>query len=295
MITLKNLSPEVTARMSGFHTGLTWYVDNSGNNKASLGTKNVIPFSTIAKALEHCVNDRGDVIVVGPDHNETVGSAGGLTVNKDGVSIIGMGGRTTRPKITLDTLATASVDVTGADVTIDSVEFVAGFADIAECLNVSGVGLTLRNCLFHEPTADLNFLICVLGLGTTVSDFLTLENCEFRTLDAANTHGISLPGTTKGVVIRDCFLHGNWGTAAIGAAGNVTQCLVENNRIYNAATDVNSCINLASGATGVVAKNLVGNAAAQANQITAQGCVLAQNYGAVVVEDLSGILEPIAT
>jgi hypothetical protein len=81
----------------------------------------------------------------------------------------------------------------------------------------------------------------------------------------------------------------------IGGAGVVTAATVLDNHISNAATDNDSCINFAATATGICHRNLVASGAAQANQITATAMSVNQNYGAVVSEDLSGILEPIAT
>jgi len=48
-------------------------------------------------------------------------------------------------------------------------------------------------------------------------------------------------------------------------------------------------------ATGLVMDNLCGGGAAQANGITAAACAKAQNYYGNIAEDLSAILDPIAT
>ena len=81
----------------------------------------------------------------------------------------------------------------------------------------------------------------------------------------------------------------------IGGAGVVTNATVVGNFISNAATDNDSCINFAATATGIVMNNLACGGAAQANGITATAMAIAENYYGVVSEDLSAILEPIAT
>ena len=82
---------------------------------------------------------------------------------------------------------------------------------------------------------------------------------------------------------------------AIGGAGVITNCYIADNIINNAAATVDSCINLAATATGSVVRNLCAGAAAQANGVTATACLIAENYYGVLAEDLSAILDPIAT
>ena len=70
---------------------------------------------------------------------------------------------------------------------------------------------------------------------------------------------------------------------------------IVDNVISNAATDNDAAINLNSSATGIVMRNLACGGAAQANGITATAAAVAENYYGVVSEDLSAILDPIAT
>ncbi|HET6498154.1 MAG TPA: hypothetical protein VFH17_03765, partial [Coriobacteriia bacterium] len=236
-----------------------------------------------------------DVIYVLPGHTETAAAAGGLDLDVAGISVIGLGNGTLTPTVTLTTAATADVDVDAANILIENIHFRSGFADIAACLDVNATDCTIRNCRFTEAADDQNFLICVLGAAGAGSDRLIVEDCYAIQDDALNTHFVSLPGTSKGAVIRRNVLIGDWGTAAIGAAGNVVSISVLDNRISNAAADIDSCINIAAAGTGLVMGNLACGGAAQANGITATACALAQNFYGVVTEDLSAILDPIAT
>ena len=70
---------------------------------------------------------------------------------------------------------------------------------------------------------------------------------------------------------------------------------IHDNRIYNAATDVDSCINIATAGTGYISGNYVTSGAAQANGITAPGCGKCNNYQGVNAEDLSALLDPVLT
>jgi hypothetical protein len=113
--------------------------------------------------------------------------------------------------------------------------------------------------------------------------------------DAANTHFVNFAGTGDGHIIRDNVLIGDWGTMCIGGAGVVTNAVIVRNYISNAASDNDSCINFAATATGICMHNHACGGAAQANGITATAMAISQNYYGVVTEDLSAILEPIAT
>jgi hypothetical protein len=113
--------------------------------------------------------------------------------------------------------------------------------------------------------------------------------------DASNTHFVNFAGTGTGHIVRNNVLHGDWGTMAIGGAGVITFCEIVNNIVGNIASTTDAFISLASSATGAVVGNHGAGAAAQANGVTATACVVSQNYYGVISEDLSAILDPIAT
>jgi len=172
---------------------------------------------------------------------------------------------------------------------------VSGFADITACIDVNAQNCTIRGCRFTESADNENFLICVLGGTTTVSSGLTVEGCYALQDDASNTHFINVPGTPKGDIYRNNLLHGDWGTMAIGGAGIATFLTIADNVIYNAASTSDGCINVAATATGAIVRNICGGAAVQANGVASGDCIAAENYYGVSTEDLSAILDPIAT
>lgn len=277
------------------HGGNVFWVD-SGAASSGDGT-----FSKPFLSIESAMNDgkltanNGDIVMVKPGHAETVSAAGGLDIDVAGVSIIGLGNGSNRPTITLDTADTADIDIDAADVTIENIIFSANFADIAAAIDVNADGFTLSGCRFQETAVDMNAKIWVQDAAATASDRLTIEGCEAVALDAANTHFVNFAGTPDNCKVIGNTLIGDWGTMAIGGAGVITNAIITDNKIFNAASTVDACINLAATATGIVMKNLCGGAAAQANGVTATACAVAENYYGVISEDLSAILDPIAT
>ena len=187
------------------------------------------------------------------------------------------------------------MDVDAADVTVIGMHFTANFADIVAAIDVNADDFTVRGCRFSETAVSMNALIWIQDAAATGSDRIVVEGCDVRLLDAANTHFINYAGTGDGHIFRNNMLLGDWGTLAVGGAGVVTFAACYNNRIYNVATTNDSCINFAATATGLIMGNMCGGGAAQANGITSGTMATCENYYGNIAEDLSGILDPIAT
>jgi hypothetical protein len=280
------------------HPGAIWFVDSghaAASDAAGFGRTPDAPFATIDYAVGKCTASQGDVIYVMPGHAEVVSAAADIALDVAGISVIGLGSGSIQPTVTFDTANTADVDVDAANITVENIHFRANFADIAAAIDVNADDFTLRNCRFSEVATDMNAKIWVQDAAATASDRITIEGCRALALDAANTHFVNFAGTGDGHRIIGNELIGDWGTMAIGGAGVVTNAVVIDNVIYNAASDNDSCINFAATATGICMRNLAGGAAAQANGVTATAMAIAENYYGVISEDLSAILEPIAT
>ena len=277
------------------HPGDIFFVHSgTGTDGAGYGKNPDAPTATIDYAVGLCTASQGDVIYVMPGHAETVSAAGGLDLDVAGIRVIGLGSGGLQPTVTLGTAATADVDIDAANITVENIHFAANFADIAAAIDVNADDFTLRNCRFTEGT-DLNFKICVQDAAATGSDRITIEGCHAICTDAANTHFVNFAGTGDGHIVRNNRLIGDWGTMAIGGAGVITNCLIEGNLVSNAASTSDAIVNLAATATGIVCFNHGAGAAVQANGITATACLISQNYYGVISEDLSAILDPIAT
>ncbi len=239
--------------------------------------------------------NKGYQVFMLPLHAETITAAAGVDADVAGVSVYGLGSGTNQPAITMTTATTVDIDIDAAGITFENIHFIAGFADIAVMIDVNATDFVLRNCRFTQSADDLNAKICVQDAAAAASDRITIEGCKAIMYDAVNTHFVNFAGTGDGHIVRDNVLHGDWGTMAVGGAGVITFCEIRDNMIANIASTSDGCINLAATATGVVVGNHCAGAAAQANGITATACVVSQNFYGVIGEDLSAILDPIAT
>lgn len=140
-------------------TGNHFYVD-SGRSAASddpgAGTNPDIPFATIDYAVGRCSASNGDIIYVMPGHAETVTAAGGLDLDVAGINVIGLGDGADQPTVTLTTIISADVDVDAANITVQNIHFVAGFADIDAAIDVNADNFTLDSCRMTGDNAGLN-------------------------------------------------------------------------------------------------------------------------------------------
>jgi len=280
--------------------GNYWYVDSGAAGKgttSAFGYQPDTPFSTLVAAWDSGNLAAGDIVLVAAGHTETVSAAAGMDCDTAGVRVIGLGTGDQRPTITLNTDALADIDIDAANITFENLVFVANFLDIAAAIDVNADGFTARKCEFRDTSTILNALIWILGATAATSDRITVDQCEFYAVGAANTHAISLPGTSDRCRITDNFIVGFFETAAIGAAGAVTLIQVLRNFIQNTDTDADACISLAASSTGIVAYNSVGAALAgdaTTNINASTGVVLIENYS-VDTGDRQGVLDPVAT
>jgi len=279
-------------------TGNRWYVDSGASgasDSAGYGQNPDAPTATLDYAVGLCTANNGDIIYVMPGHAETISAAAGVDLDVAGITIIGIGNGASQPTITLDTITSADIDVDAANISVENLHLIANFADIAVVFDVNADDFTLRNCRFTQAAVDMNALVCVQDAAAAASDRITIEGCHAIMYDASNTHFVNFAGTGTGHIVRNNRLIGDWGTMAIGGAGVITYCLIEGNVVYNATSTSDAIINLAATATGIVYDNHGAGAAVQANGITATACVISQNFYGVLSEDLSAILDPIAT
>lgn len=289
------------------HPGKVWWVNNSsvlapgavGGSDGNDGTYQR-PFSTIAKAISMATASRGDVVMVMPGHAETVSSDGGLAFSKAGMAFVGLGVGTLRPTITLSTAAAAAITVTAANVTITNFLIKANYADITNAIDVTATNLHLDRIEFVEAGADLNFLdyiACTGGDGT--ANNLTVTGCIGTAIDAAQNSFLNITGDLDRLTFTDNFYSSttaNTLAMILCATGkDLTDCRIENNRMYTLATAGDLLIdNDTTANTGIVAWNLIGHAdTAGEVLIDADGVRQFNNYG-TATDTASGYLLPVA-
>ncbi len=113
-------------------------VNGSDNNRGTFAR----PFASLSGALSMMAAPAptvwNDLLMVKPGHFEKISSATALSIDLSGVQIIGLGIGAGRPMIVLDTANTATINVTGSDVTFQNFQFKGNFLAIAALFTLGG-------------------------------------------------------------------------------------------------------------------------------------------------------------
>lgn len=277
--------------------GDVFYVDGNSGNKANTANSGQgdswgLPFATVNYAISRCSNNAGNIIFVAADHTETIAdtndnNVSGTTtdefcVDKAGVTIIGLGENTRRPTFTLASATDACIDVRAANVTLCNLIFYNTIADNVAMLDAQSTasGLTIENCKFYESAANAE---AILQINLTANcDDVTIRGCRFYNVDTndGGLASIKLEGGSDRIRIIDNIFDGDWNEQVIDAdTAASTEVEIIGNVINNVDAGVASAIDLHSSSTGVVANNVIHNAAGGSGggAISAAGCLLSGN------------------
>jgi len=272
-------------------SGNIWWVDSGSAvavDAAGAGMNPEKPFATIDYAIGQCEENNGDIIYVVEGHTETVIAAGGITCDKAGISIIGLGVGSDRPTITFTTADTGDIEIDSANVRIKNMIFVGGFESLAAMIDVDAAYFTIEDCDFYVNEADHDVHITIIT-DANAND-ITVKNCSFNYLTATDgttavtetsTEAIRLVGADR-ARIEGCYFAGDFTTSAINSVTTASKDVkILNNRVNNIATgNIAGGIDLHTNTTGFVDGNKVyvaysGSAAAL---IDDGSCAVGLNY-----------------
>ncbi len=145
------------------------------------------PFATLQLAQSMCTPGNGDIILVKPGHAETISTATALNMSVSDVAVIGLGGGTTRPSFTLDTLIGSTVNITGNNVGFQNCQFIGNFLSISALFTPAIASVT-------GSISGTTLTVTVIGSGT-----LYVGNTISGTGVSANTVILSqVTGTAGG-------------------------------------------------------------------------------------------------
>ena len=194
-------------------TGTYFFVDSNTGSSGNTGLEPSKPLATIDSAINKCTADKGDVIVVMPNHAENVSSASAITLDVAGVSIIGLGQWASKPTLTYTGATTATVVVSAANCRISNLNFACAIDDLAAFIVLSASGQVVDNCNFSSSGATLY----TGGIQiTTTYDNILIYGCEF--LQATDPDGTGAAAGTgcvylvdsENVVIKSCRFRGQF-------------------------------------------------------------------------------------
>lgn len=186
--------------------GNVFWVNSATGGNGNKGTRQR-PFATLNYAIGRCTANNGDIILVAPNHAETITGAGGITAGVAGITIIGLGTYNQRPRFLMDGGTSVSFLVSAADVTVRNCVFASGHADVVTCFDVTAKGFTLEGCEFVDNVVDENFKSCVKFSSTAnTSDGGKIVGNRFVTPDAATLGFILCVDDIRDLVVQNNFV-----------------------------------------------------------------------------------------
>lgn len=281
--------------------GNVFWVNSASGSNGNKGTR-ARPFATLDYAIGRCTANNGDVIIVAPNHAETITGVGGIAADVAGISIIGMGTFNQRPRFLMDGATTVSFTVSAADVAVKNCVFASGHADVVTCFDVTAVGFTLEDCEFVDNVADENFLACVRATSTTDLNASGMYLARNRALsaDAATVGFLVASADIEGLVMMDnVAINEGTGLATMVTAltgKDLKRCFIVRNYLSSKATAGNlfiSCDTASPNNSGIVAHNRCGHADVTGAHTlgVVGGCRMFDNLS-VSTDALSGFVLP---
>ena len=235
-------------------TGNIFFVSSVTGLASNSGLEPGKALASINAAIQKCTANNGDTIFVMPGHVETVSTAGGLAFSVAGVSVVGIGRGSVRPKVNF-TATAATMTVTAANVYIENVQFVPTVDAVVSPIVVSAADFTMYNFLLKDTSATqvTEFLLTTAG-----ADRMELAYFEYDGDTAAGTNaGIAIVGG-DGIKIHDFIADGNFAVGFINIKTTATTDLkvynVNSFRTRNAA-DI-FLVDTITGSTGTMGPNL---------------------------------------
>jgi len=243
------------------HPHNIWFVDANaahGSDAASSGRNPDRAFLTLDYAISHANVEAGDVIYVLPGHAEDIATSTSIDVDVAGISIIGLGSGSKRPRFDYDA-ADSAFDIGANDCLIRNLTFRPGITStlIGVEIETGVTGTVIEDCEFLVgEAAGTDEFVLTLKLTSGNHDTIIRRN-TFRTAaaDASCTDCIDIAAAASRVRIEDNVFVGNYSTAAISDGAACTNLYIVRNHIK--VKDGEPGIELTATTTGIIANNCI--------------------------------------
>lgn len=247
-------------------------------------------FSTIDAAVGACTANAGDIILVAPGHVETISSATSLVVDVAGVTIIGLGRGSARPKLAF-TATASSLELDAAGAHLENLVLEAQISAVVVGVNVDADDITLKNVEFNFESTGDDF-VTMIDVDA-VSGFQLLDSKLIAEDTAGCAEAIRLD-TANYARIEGNFIYGDFTDGAIiGEGAASTGIIIKNNDVYNSDTTAGFVLDMNVASTGILAHNNFGTlfATAPGTALDPGSLLSIENYVCNAVDE-SGALVP---
>lgn len=207
----------------GIGTGNKYYVDSNVTVEGD-GSSWTKARNTLDEAVALCTANNGDVIYVAQGHNESLTAADGVDLDVAGITVIGCGSGSDRPRFDFDNAAGEFV-IGAAAVTVINLTFLPSVTAVTHCIDVENAGdwAVIAGCEFLEgEAAGTDEFIDCIQVGTTATNVTIRHNVYTNIGGTGPNNFIDLSAATisnpriYGNVIKGEFAEaGIWGGAAV--------------------------------------------------------------------------------
>jgi len=180
-------------------SGAVQFLDTINGNDASAGTTPFLAVKTFAQALTNSAAN--GLIIIGEGSAETL--SGSQALSLAGLSIIGCGSGSTRPRYTCSG-AVVFFNVSGTGFYLENLYFPASTAAPTARIDLTAGGGYVKDCYFECGASDTNRTIRVPAGGTNAR----LEGCTFAVTASRPAIAVELSGATNDVWAVDCTFDG---------------------------------------------------------------------------------------
>ena len=245
-------------------TGSVFFVSSTADGRAddvtSHGMSPTLPFATLDYAIGACTASKGDLIYIMPGHTETITTAGGIDLDVQGISVIGLGVGSKRPTFTFSTSTSASVTVDAASIYIENILFDGtGINGITQLIDVNSSDFHMRGCELIVAASGGNRVATVVKTDQN-ADRMIIEDCIFRGADVGSSGGTMIEVYTSSGSIDNVQIRSNYFFASMYSGGciyvsGVAEGLVVRDNVIVTRGTSQTAISLAQNGSGVFIRN----------------------------------------
>jgi hypothetical protein len=218
-------------------TGKTFYVDSGASNAADTndGRSWTKPLATLDGAINKCIANQGDVILLAEGHAESWTTTGAkFTADVAGITIISLGEGSNRATFSFGHTGTTST-ISAANVTIENCLFVTAIDSVVTYGTISGTDCKLINCEMRDVTDKE-----VISDWTITGDRFQAIRCFKNGYVGGNANArvFSLNGVDN-ALFEDCIFRTKVTTGIINLVSNACTNVVAKNCVFyvNGTTD----------------------------------------------------------
>lgn len=213
-----------------YFSGSTLWVDTVNGSNANTGLERELPLATIKYAVNTAAS-AGDLIVVEAGSSEALATASVPTLNKAGITILGLGQGSNRPRYTCaDTIDMFSI--TAAGVRLYNLFFPASTAVATSRVKTAAAETEINGCYFEHGASDTGTGVLVAANG---------HNCRLINNSHAVTASrpaiaVSVTGAVTDLYVKNLSIDGGsygWTDQSFKVSAAATRMLIDGLTLSN--------------------------------------------------------------